>query len=91
MPETPGVMTSVVTVLAALAVLRGDDDTAGLLLAHAGHTIVSTGVRTPVDIALYSHYLRRLGEVDPETASRNRQRASEMSVSDAVARGLHGG
>ena len=90
-PETPGVMTSVVTVLAALAVLRGDDDTAGLLLAHAGHAIVSTGVRTPVDIALYTHYLRRLGEVDAETARRNRERASEMSVSDAVARGLHGG
>ncbi len=90
-PETPGVMTSVVTVLAALAVLRGDDDTAGLLLAHAGHAIVSTGVRTPVDIALYTHYLRRWGEVDAETARRNRQRASEMSVSDAVARGLHGG
>ena len=90
-PETPGVMTSVVTVLAALAVLRGDDATAGLLLAHAGHAIVSTGVRTPVDIALYSHYLRRWGEVDAETARRNRERASEMSVSDAVARGLHGG
>ena len=90
-PETPGVMTSVVTVLAALAVLRGDDDTASLLLAHAGHAIVSTGVRTPVDIALYAHYLRRWGGVDAETARRNRERASEMSVADAVARGLDGG
>jgi predicted ATPase/class 3 adenylate cyclase len=90
-PETPGVMTSVVTVLAALAVLRGDQDTAGLLLAHAGHAIMTTGIRTPVDVALYSHYLRRCGEVDAETARRNRERASEMSVSEAVARGLAAG
>lgn len=87
-PETPGVMTSVVTALAALAVLRGDRETAGVLLAHAGHAIMTTGIRTPVDIALYSHYLRRHGEVDAETARRDRERASEMSVSAAVARGL---
>ena len=31
-PQTPGVMTSVVVALAALAVLRGDEDTAGMLL-----------------------------------------------------------
>ena len=91
MPETPGVMTSVVTVLAALAVLRGDQDTAGLLLVHAGHAIMTTGIRTPVDIALYSDYLRRYGEVDAETARRTSERASEMSVSEAVARGLGGG
>jgi tetratricopeptide (TPR) repeat protein len=90
-PETPGVMTSVVTVLAALAVLRGDQDTAGLLLAHAGHAIMTTGIRTPVDIGLYSHYLRRYGEVDTEAARRNRERASAMSVSEAVARGLAAG
>jgi len=89
-PETPGVMTSVVTVLAAIAVQRGDQDTAGVLLAHAGHAIMTTGIRTPVDIALYSHYLRRYGDVDAETARRNSQRASEMSVSEAVARGLGG-
>ena len=87
-PETPGVMTSVVTVLAALAVLRGDQDTAGLLLAHSGHAMMTGGIRTPVEIALYSHYLRRYGEIDAETARVNRERASEMSVSDAVARGL---
>jgi hypothetical protein len=81
-------MTSVVTVLAALAVLRGDQDTAGLLLAHSGHAMMTGGIRTPVDIALYSHYLRRYGEIDADTARVNRERASEMSVSDAVARGL---
>jgi hypothetical protein len=50
--------------------------------------MMTGGIRTPVDIALYSHYLRRYGEIDAETARLNRERASEMSVSDAVARGL---
>lgn len=35
-PLTPGVMTSVVVALAALAVLRGDRVAGGLLLEHAG-------------------------------------------------------
>jgi predicted ATPase/class 3 adenylate cyclase len=90
-PETPGVMTSVVTVLAALAVMRGDQETAGVLLAYAGQAIMTTGIRTPVDLALYSHYLRRYGEVDAEIARRNSEQAAAMSVSDAVARGLGGG
>ena len=90
-PDTPGVTTSVVTVLGALAVLRGDLDTAGLLLAHAGHAMMTTGIRTPVDIALYSHYLRRCDETDLGTAGRHRHLASEMSASEAVARGLGNG
>ena len=91
MPEAPGVMTSVVMVLAALALLRGDQDTAGVLLAYAGGAIINTGIRTPVDVALYSHYLRRYGKVDAETARRNCELAEGMSASEAVARGLAGG
>jgi predicted ATPase/class 3 adenylate cyclase len=89
-PPTPGVMTSVVVVLAALAVLRGDRDTSGVLLDYAGRALMTTGVRTPVDIALYSHYLDRQGKVDSETARQNRAWAAGMSVSDAISLGLRG-
>lgn len=87
-PATPGVMTSVVIVLAALAVLRGDRDVAGALLDYAGRAILTTGVRTPVDVALYSHYLRRHAEVDGRPAPGNGALAATMSVSDALALGL---
>lgn len=88
-PATPGVMTSVVIiVLAALAVLRGDRDSASVLLEYAGRAIMSTGVRTPIDIALYSDYLRRHGEADDRPAPGNGARAATMSVSDALALGL---
>jgi predicted ATPase/class 3 adenylate cyclase len=95
-PATPGVMTSVLVVLAALAVLRGERDAAGVLLDRAGNAIVTGGVRTPVDIALYSEYLRRYNEADDgdgdgvaDGAAANAQaRAASMSLSDAVAFGL---
>jgi hypothetical protein len=80
-----------VTVLAALAVLRGDQETAGVLLAYTGRAILTTGIRTPVDIALYSHYLTRYGDIDAETAHRNCELAEAMSASEAVALGLAGG
>ena len=78
-------MTSVVVVLAGLAVLRGDGDTSSVLLDYAGRAMMTTGVRTPIDIALYSHYLNRQGEVDNDTARENRARAARMSVSEALA------
>ena len=53
-PRTPGVTTSVVVVLAALAVLRGDGETAGALLDYAGLAIIQSGIRTPVDMILYA-------------------------------------
>jgi hypothetical protein len=87
-PATPGVMTSVVVVLAALAVLRGDRDAGGVLLDYAGNAIMTTGVRTPVDIALYSEYLRRHGEAGGGAAETHRARAATMSVSDTVVLGL---
>jgi predicted ATPase/class 3 adenylate cyclase len=87
-PATPGVMTSVVVVLAALAVLRGDRDASAVLLDYAGNAIMTSGVRTPVDMALYSDYLRRHGDIDDGAALRNRTRAAAMSVSDALALGL---
>jgi tetratricopeptide (TPR) repeat protein len=87
-PATPGVMTSVVVVLAALALLRGDRDAAGVLLDYAGHAIMTSGVRTPVDLALYSEYLRRYGEAGDGVDVKNRARAAAMSVSDALSLGL---
>ncbi|HYZ98258.1 MAG TPA: hypothetical protein VE575_05865 [Acidimicrobiales bacterium] len=90
-PATPGVMTSVVVVLASLAVLRGDLTTAGVLLEHAGRPMLSGGIRTPVDIALYAHYYQRwLGVVDGETAQRSRDRAADLSLAEAIALGLQG-
>ena len=53
-PTTPGVMASVVVVLAALAQLRGDIEVAGLLLEHSGRVMITEGVRTPIDIALHA-------------------------------------
>ena len=81
-------MTSVVVVLAALAVLRGDRDAAGVLLDYAGNAIMTSGVRTPVDLALYSEYLRRYGEAGGGVDVKNHARAATMSVSDAVSLGL---
>jgi hypothetical protein len=49
---------------------------------------MTTGVRTPVDIALYSEYLRRHGEAGGGAAETHRARAATMSVSDAVVLGL---
>ena len=89
-PATPGVMTSVIVVLAALAVLRGDRDAGGALLDYAGNAIMTAGVRTPIDIALYSDYLGRHGDIDDGAAPGNRARAAAMSVSDALALGLRG-
>lgn len=90
-PPSPGVMTSAVVVLAALAVQRGDLDAGGVLLDHAGRAMMTTGIRTPLDIALHQHYMRRLGHVDEETARRYRERAAAMSVLDALAFGLRCG
>ena len=87
-PATPGVMTSVVVVLAALAFLRGDRETAGVLLDYAGNAIMTSGVRTPVDLALYSQYLRRYGQAGGGVDATDRARAAAMSVSDALSLGL---
>jgi predicted ATPase len=87
-PATPGVMTSVLVVLAALAVLRGDRGAAWVLLDRAGTAIMAGGVRTPVDVALYAEYLRRYGDAGDEAAANDRAGAASMSVSEAVAFGL---
>jgi tetratricopeptide (TPR) repeat protein len=87
-PATPGVMTSVVVVLAALALLRGDRDAAGDLLDYAGNAIMTSGVRTPVDLALYSEYLRRYGGSGDGVDVKNRARTATMSAPDALALGL---
>jgi len=87
-PRTPGVTTSVVVVLAALAVLRGDGETAGALLDHAGLAMIQSGIRTPVDMILYAHYLQRLSAMDGTGTNRDRDQAQAMSPSEAIALGL---
>jgi predicted ATPase/class 3 adenylate cyclase len=87
-PRTPGITTSVVVVLAALAVLRGDSETAGALLDNAGIAIIQSGIRTPVDMILYAHYLRRLSEMGATRSQRDREHAEAMLPSEAIAFGL---
>jgi hypothetical protein len=82
-------MTSVVVVLAALAVQRDDQEIGGVLLEYAGQVLLREGIRTPVDIALYSHYLWKVrGPVDAETTARYRELAGQMSLGEALALGL---
>ena len=69
-PKTPGVMNSAVVVLGALAVQRGDEDASRVLLEYAGRALIEGGIRTPVDIVLYSHYVGKLDPHDDERASR---------------------
>ena len=90
-PRTPGVTTSVVVVLAALAVLRGDGETAGALLDYAGLAMIKSGIRTPVDMILYGHYLRRLGGMVGSRSQRDREQAEAMSPSESIALGLTAG
>ncbi len=88
-PRTPGVMTSVVIALAALAIQRSDFESGGILLEYAGQALMRDGTRTPVDIALYSHYLwNARPPIDSETAKSYRERVGEMSLEDALALGL---
>ena len=82
-------MTSVVVVLAALAELRGDVEVAALLLEHSGRVMLTDGIRTPIDIALHTHYRQKvMAEIDENTAVRYRDRAAEMSTAEAVDLGL---
>jgi hypothetical protein len=88
-PMTPSVMASAVVVLGALALLRGDVDSAALLLDRGGVTMLSHGIRSPVDLALHAHYQAKVNDsLDEHVASRIRQHAAEMDVGDALALGL---
>lgn len=88
-PRTPGVMTSVVVALGALAVQREDVETASTLFEYVGHSMFRDGIRTPVDIALYSHYLEKLRSLtDRANTQAHRERGREMSLDDALALGL---
>lgn len=70
--------------------LRGDGPTGALLLEYGGRALIEEGIRTPVDVVLHSHYTEKLrGTIDDETVDRNRERAAEMTLADAIACGLH--
>ena len=88
-PRTPGVMTSVVVVLAALAALRGDEEAAGVLLEFSGRALLEEGIRTPVDLVLHAHYTRRWGRTsDALSRARTRELAAAMKMSSAIDYGL---
>jgi len=71
-----------------LASLRGDGENAGALLDNAGIAIIQSGIRTPVDMILYAHYLRRVDEMGATRTQRDRAQAEAMSPSEAIALGL---
>jgi hypothetical protein len=88
-PRTPGVMTSVVIGLGALAVQREDVETAVILFEYAGRALLRDGVRTPIDIALYSRYLDKLQSIaDRATTQAYRERGRELSLDEALTIGL---
>jgi tetratricopeptide (TPR) repeat protein len=88
MPRTPGVMNSVIVVLGALAVQRGDDAAARILLEYAGMALMREGIRTPVDIALYRHYIQKVASATDAEAAKYRNLAKEMSLEETLAFGL---
>ena len=90
-PKTPGVMTSVVIALAGLAEQRGDLLTADVLLDHAGTAMVTSGMRTPVDAAVFTHYLTKVSaRLDGDASRANRERGKDMDLASVIAFGLEG-
>ena len=87
--RTPGVMTSVVVVLAAIAEMAGDVERANALLIWAGAALLGGGVRTPVDVALFFRYADKVAaRLDAAAAVRSRARADGMGLDDALTLGL---
>jgi tetratricopeptide (TPR) repeat protein len=88
-PRTPGVMSSVIITLGAMAQQRGDLTVAGPLLEYSTAALLRDGVRTPVDIAILMHYTAKMqAEVSPQDAQRYRDLAATMSTNDAIELGL---
>ena len=50
--------------------------------------MIEGGIRTPVDLALYSHYLAKVPAGMGAAANDNHQRGSEMTLSEAISCGL---
>jgi hypothetical protein len=84
-------MTSALIVLGALAVQRGEEEAARILLEFAAGAVIRDGVRTPVDVALLMHYQKKIEETaDPLARTRYHEIADRMSVDEAVAYGVDG-
>jgi predicted ATPase/class 3 adenylate cyclase len=86
--RTPGVMNSVIVVLAGMAALGGDEAKARLLLEYLGGAMLRDGVRTPVDIALYRHYVDKVGASTDAESGKYRELGKAMSLEEAIALGL---
>jgi predicted ATPase/class 3 adenylate cyclase len=86
--RTPGVMNSVIVGLAALAALRGDEPAARVLLEYVGVALLREGIRTPIDIALYRHYLAKVVPGTDARAASYRELGGSMSLEEAIAFGL---
>jgi tetratricopeptide (TPR) repeat protein len=86
--RTPGIMNSVIVVLAAMAALRGEDEKARVLLEYVGAALFGGGLRTPIDLALLTHYLAKVAPTTDANAAALRERGAAMSMDEAIALGL---
>ena len=87
--RTPGVMTSLVVALGAIATMAGDVERANTLLTWAGTELLRGGIRTPVDVVMFLRYSGEIAaRLDADTAVRTRARAETMRLDDALALGL---
>lgn len=86
--RTPGVMNSVIVVLAAMAAIRGDEPKARVLLEYLSGALMRDGIRTPIDIALYRHYLDKVIDSTDAKAATYRELGTGLSLEEAIAFGL---
>jgi predicted ATPase/class 3 adenylate cyclase len=83
-----GTTEAAVTVLGAMAALRGDWDTATLLLGSARAAFEKGVARSPIDVALYFHYAMKALEVLGEDAVRIGKDGAQLSPHAALEVGL---
>ena len=62
-----------------------------MLLDYAGRAIIQSGIRTPVDLLLYTAYLQRQAEAEEKGAHTDQEQANAISATEAIALGLEGG
>ena len=84
-----GLPAAILLTLAAMAAQRGDDEPACALLARAWNAVFTEGIRTPIDVALLSHYDGLLrARLDPEDVQRWFAAGGSMPLDEAIAYGL---
>ena len=85
----PGVAGGTVVALAALAAMQGKVERASTLLTVARKSFDDGIVRSPQDIALYSHYVNKIRpSLTKDQRTRCRELGRSMSLDDAMVFGL---